>query len=198
MKKNHLVKYLLISPSLPVGGFCYSEGLESYLKIKNLEEPEHIRDLITNELNIDYAQCFYCEIDLSTVEKNNDHLIPSCNTTYKIYGHNNCLNKVPSCSNCNGSKGGKVDNQLKKWLKSRCNWDDIKITKLFEWIMKNKEYLYLNDDLVKIIENGHETINLIHKTWEKCANNKNLSVKLETVNAILSTLSDDEKMLVVL
>ena len=34
MKKNHLVKYLLISPSLPVGGFCYSEGLESFLKIK--------------------------------------------------------------------------------------------------------------------------------------------------------------------
>ena len=52
MKKNHLVKYLLISPSLPVGGFCYSEGLESYLKIKNLEEPDHIRDLITNELKI--------------------------------------------------------------------------------------------------------------------------------------------------
>lgn len=52
MKKNHLVKYLLISPSLPVGGFCYSEGLESYLKIKNLEEPDHIRDLIINELKI--------------------------------------------------------------------------------------------------------------------------------------------------
>ena len=52
MKKNHLVKYLLISPSLPVGGFCYSEGLESYLKIKNLEESDQIRDLITNELKI--------------------------------------------------------------------------------------------------------------------------------------------------
>ena len=52
MKKNHLVKYLLISPSLPVGGFCYSEGLESYLKIKNLKESEHIKDLITNELKI--------------------------------------------------------------------------------------------------------------------------------------------------
>ena len=52
MKKNHLVKNLLISPSLPVGGFCYSEGLESYLKIKNLEESDHIRDLITNELKI--------------------------------------------------------------------------------------------------------------------------------------------------
>ena len=36
MKKNHLIKYLLISPSLPVGGFCYSDGLESYLSIKNL------------------------------------------------------------------------------------------------------------------------------------------------------------------
>ena len=52
MKKNHLVKYLLISPSLPVGGFCYSEGLESYLKIKNLEESDQIKDLIKNELKI--------------------------------------------------------------------------------------------------------------------------------------------------
>ncbi len=52
MKKNHLVNYLLISPSLPVGGFCYSEGLESYLKIKNLEESDQIKDLIKNELKI--------------------------------------------------------------------------------------------------------------------------------------------------
>ena len=52
MKNNHLVKYLLISPSLPVGGFCYSEGLESYLKIKNLEDSDHIKDLIKNELKI--------------------------------------------------------------------------------------------------------------------------------------------------
>ena len=37
MKKNHLVKYLLTSPSLPVGGFCYSEGLESYLNTKDLK-----------------------------------------------------------------------------------------------------------------------------------------------------------------
>ena len=81
MKKNHLVKYLLISPSLPVGGFCYSEGLESYLKIKNLEEPDHIRDLITNELKIGQirieAKCLieffdiFVELKLSRNVKNN-------------------------------------------------------------------------------------------------------------------------------
>ena len=52
MNKNHLVKYLLISPNLPVGGFCYSEGLESFLKIKNSEEPDDIKDIITSELKI--------------------------------------------------------------------------------------------------------------------------------------------------
>ena len=52
MIKNHLVKYLLISPNLPVGGFCYSEGLESYLQIKKSEETEHIKELIINELKI--------------------------------------------------------------------------------------------------------------------------------------------------
>ena len=52
MKRNNLVKYLLISPNLPVGGFCYSEGLESYLKIKNLKESDHIKDLIIKELQI--------------------------------------------------------------------------------------------------------------------------------------------------
>ena len=52
MIKNQLVKYLLISPSLPVGGFCYSEGLESYLKTKQLEESDQIKELIKNELKI--------------------------------------------------------------------------------------------------------------------------------------------------
>ena len=37
MSKSHLLKYLLISPNLPVGGFCYSEGMESYLHDKNLK-----------------------------------------------------------------------------------------------------------------------------------------------------------------
>ena len=81
MKKNHLVKYLLISPSLPVGGFCYSEGLESYLKIKNLEESDHIRDLITNELKIGQirieAKCLieffdiFVELKVASNVKNN-------------------------------------------------------------------------------------------------------------------------------
>ena len=50
MIKNHLVKYLLTSPSLPVGSFCYSEGLESYVQNKKLEESDQIKELIQNEL----------------------------------------------------------------------------------------------------------------------------------------------------
>ena len=52
MIKNPLVKYLLTSPSLPVGSFCYSEGLESYLKIKKLKESYQIKEFIQNELKI--------------------------------------------------------------------------------------------------------------------------------------------------
>jgi len=48
---NHLIKYQLISPSLPVGGFCYSEGMESFLHKKNLKCPEAIKNLILDELN---------------------------------------------------------------------------------------------------------------------------------------------------
>ena len=52
MIRSHLVKYLLTSPSLPVGGFCYSEGLESFLNIKKLEKSDQIKELIINELKI--------------------------------------------------------------------------------------------------------------------------------------------------
>ena len=52
MYKSHLLKYLLISPNLPVGGFCYSEGMESYLNNKDLKDSNSVKDLITNELKI--------------------------------------------------------------------------------------------------------------------------------------------------
>ena len=52
MSKSHLLKYLLISPNLPVGGFCYSEGLESYLNNKDLKDSNSVKDLIINELKI--------------------------------------------------------------------------------------------------------------------------------------------------
>ncbi|MCR8540153.1 MAG: urease accessory protein UreF [Prochlorococcus marinus CUG1439] len=52
MNESHLLKYLLISPNLPVGGFCYSEGFESFFDSKNIKEPEYVKDLITNELLI--------------------------------------------------------------------------------------------------------------------------------------------------
>ena len=52
MSKSHLLKYLLISPNLPVGGFCYSEGMESYLHNKNLKDSNSVKNLILNELKI--------------------------------------------------------------------------------------------------------------------------------------------------
>jgi len=50
MSKSHLLKYLLISPNLPVGGFCYSEGLESYLNNKDLKDSNSVKELIISEL----------------------------------------------------------------------------------------------------------------------------------------------------
>jgi len=52
MSKSHLFKYLLISPNLPVGGFCYSEGLESYLITKDLKDSNAVKELIISELEI--------------------------------------------------------------------------------------------------------------------------------------------------
>ena len=52
MSKSHLLKYLLISPNLPVGGFCYSEGMESYLHNKNLKDSNSVKELIQSELKI--------------------------------------------------------------------------------------------------------------------------------------------------
>ena len=52
MSKSHLLKYLLISPNLPVGGFCYSEGMESFLQNKNLKDSNSVKELIISELKI--------------------------------------------------------------------------------------------------------------------------------------------------
>ena len=52
MNKSHLLKYLLISPNLPVGGFCYSEGMESFLHNKNLTDSNSVKELIITELKI--------------------------------------------------------------------------------------------------------------------------------------------------
>jgi len=52
MSKSHLLKYLLISPNLPVGSFCYSEGLESYLSTKDLKDSNSVKELIISELEI--------------------------------------------------------------------------------------------------------------------------------------------------
>ena len=52
MGESHLLKYLLISPNLPVGGFCYSEGLESFLNTKDFKDSNSVKELIISELKI--------------------------------------------------------------------------------------------------------------------------------------------------
>ncbi len=52
MNESHLLKNLLISPNLPVGGFCYSEGFESFFDSKNIKESDNVKDLIIFELKI--------------------------------------------------------------------------------------------------------------------------------------------------
>ena len=51
MIKNNLFKYQLASPNLPVGGFCYSEGLESFLNKKSISNEKSIKSIIIDELN---------------------------------------------------------------------------------------------------------------------------------------------------
>jgi len=52
MIKSHLLKYLLISPNLPDGVLCYSEGSESYLITKDLKDSNSVKELIICELKI--------------------------------------------------------------------------------------------------------------------------------------------------
>ena len=52
MSNSHLLKYLIVSPNLPVGGFCYSEGMESFLHNKNLTDSNSVKELIISELEI--------------------------------------------------------------------------------------------------------------------------------------------------
>ena len=56
MSKSHLLKYLLTSPNLPVGGFCYSDGMESFLHNKNLKDSNSVKELIINEIKIDLSR----------------------------------------------------------------------------------------------------------------------------------------------
>ena len=51
MKQNNLFKYQLSSPNLPVGAFCYSEGMECFINSKNIKNHDSIKNLILDELN---------------------------------------------------------------------------------------------------------------------------------------------------
>ena len=94
MSKSHLLKYLLISPNLPVGGFCYSEGLESYLNTRDLKDSNSVKELIINELKIGQIRLdarilldFYIEIIAKTedlIEISSNSKIELIRTAYHL------------------------------------------------------------------------------------------------------------------
>ena len=122
-----------------------------------------------DDLQIDINMCFYCKDNIYT---DDDHLIPSCRTQLSIYGQNNMLNRIPSCKTCNGSKGGKTDEEFKKWLQSNCHWEDEKIKILFEWIEINTDNLYLDKETVEYLNTQHVHINKMHDIMQQSAEKK--------------------------
>ena len=138
----------------------------SYANHNSVEPPPELVKERNEKLDIKDGLCLYCGEEGNT----NDHLVATCNTKYSIYGQNNSLNIVPCCRSCNGSKGGKVNSQFKKWLKDNHNWSQDKISVLFIWIEENKEYLLL--DAVQYLNGEHQTINILHDIMDKSAKNK--------------------------
>ena len=141
-------------------------------------------------LEIDHTICLYCDKKANTI----DHFIPSCNTTESIYGCNNKLNCFPSCSKCNNSKGGKVNQKLKEWLPTRSpKWNPEKIDILINWCDNNKKYLYLSNEDIEYIQKNKEIIDKTHETWEECAKTKK-SLNLETMHKLWLLSSEEDKI----
>jgi len=132
--------------------------------------PPKLVEKRNNILGVKHGTCYYCKENRNTTD---DHLIPTCNTKYSIYGQNNILNIFPCCGNCNGSKSAKVNIQLKEWLKARNDyWSEDKINVLFGWIEENKEYLYMNEEWSEYLNEQHKTINITHSVMNICAKNR--------------------------
>lgn len=136
------------------------------------------------DLGINPDICMYCNIN---PKKDDDHLIPQCCTKNSIYGQNNSLNRVPSCSQCNGKKGGKVNDELKLWLKDYCKWSTDKIHNLFKWINKNKDYLFIDEEGCNYLEDQYKYINMFHDISQKsCENKEDIMINL------LKNIAQDE------
>ena len=92
MVKNNLLKYLLISPNLPVGGFCYSEGLECLINKKIINSHNDIKFFILDEIK--YGQIRIDANSLKTFINNYIKIINDDNKEkrkHKIYSLNKWL-----------------------------------------------------------------------------------------------------------
>tara|TARA_B110000977_G_scaffold191432_1_gene263551 strand:+ start:1186 stop:1794 length:609 start_codon:yes stop_codon:yes gene_type:complete len=149
----------------------FNVSASNYNSINNsMNLPPKLVEKRNNILGVKHGTCYYCKENRNTTD---DHLIPTCNTKYSIYGQNNILNIFPCCGNCNGSKSAKVNIQLKEWLKTRNDyWSEDKINVLFGWIEENKEYLYMNEEWIEYLNEQHKTINSAHNVMNICSKNK--------------------------
>ena len=145
-----------------------------------------------NLLGINDNECFYCK-NIFTKDRPSvkDHLIPTCSTKTNVFGQSNILCIVPSHSDCNGSKSGKTDIKFKIWLENTHNWTDERINTLFKWIEDNKEFLYLDKQLVDYLEISNKIINKFHETCHDCAKTQK-NIILPISNEIVNSMTFDQ------
>ena len=119
-------------------------------------------------LGIDPKICFWCKL---SDKQCGDHLFPACNTKHSCYSFSTALCIVPSCSFCNGLKGGKL---IEEWVKElpALGWKPDQIKTLLEWTAENKSKLVLQKSDVEHVEGQFPVINKFHAVLEDCARTK--------------------------
>lgn len=137
-------------------------------------------------LKIDPAKCFWCKrVDRQCW----DHAHPCCNTERREYSFENALNMVPSCTGCNGTKGGKL---LVKWVESLENWSAEEKVTYIKWLNGNKNKLLITDpEDLDYMERFFKVSNSIHHDWEYRISKKMDCLDPEKLLAQLTTSQEE-------
>ena len=135
-------------------------------------------------LGIDPKICFWCKL---SDKQCGDHLLPACNTKHSCYSFSTALCIVPSCSFCNGLKGGKL---IEEWVKElpALGWKPDQIKNLVEWAEENKAKLVLQKEDIEFVEKQFPIINKFHAELEDCVRTKtDICERVAFVSTILAS-----------